>query len=88
MKTWPRSVGPGQYVGFVTSPLTDCGGAGDSDRFNMFPRLRSAESTAGLFFQIFPNISAPRLLEAVLACSRPFRGRFGAFRGVSGGFRW
>lgn len=25
----PRAVGDGQYVGFVTSPLTDCGGPGE-----------------------------------------------------------
>ncbi|CAE7250907.1 yeaW [Symbiodinium pilosum] len=49
--------GHGQYVGFVTSPLTDCGGPGDSDRFNSFGRLRPTELKAGLFFHIFPNVS-------------------------------
>lgn len=37
------AVGQGQYVGFVTSPLTDCGGPGDSHKFNRFPRLREIE---------------------------------------------
>mmetsp|Transcript_60266 Transcript_60266/g.140964 ORF Transcript_60266/g.140964 Transcript_60266/m.140964 type:complete len:446 (+) Transcript_60266:85-1422(+) len=49
--------GGGQYVGFVTSPLTDCGGPGDSDRFNSFGRLRPIESNSALFFHIFPNVS-------------------------------
>jgi len=49
--------GHGQYVGFVTAPLTDSGGPGDSHNFGRFPRICSAESTAGLFFQIFPNVS-------------------------------
>eukprot|EP00913_Durusdinium_trenchii_P025043 g23507.t1 len=49
--------GDGQYVGFVTSPLTDCGGPGDSVKFNRFPRLREVESQAALFFHIFPNVS-------------------------------
>jgi len=49
--------GRGQYVGFVTAPLTDCGGPGDSHHFNPFPRLKPAESGAALFFQIFPNLS-------------------------------
>jgi len=49
--------GKGQYVGFCTAPLTDCGGPGDSHVFNHFPRLRKTESAAGLFFQVFPNVS-------------------------------
>eukprot|EP00928_Gymnodinium_smaydae_P019541 TRINITY_DN17502_c0_g1_i1.p1 TRINITY_DN17502_c0_g1~~TRINITY_DN17502_c0_g1_i1.p1 ORF type:complete len:443 (+),score=76.19 TRINITY_DN17502_c0_g1_i1:62-1390(+) len=49
--------GHGQYVGFVTAPLTDSGGPGDSYNFNSFPRLRAPESKAALFFHIFPNIS-------------------------------
>jgi choline monooxygenase len=49
--------GNGQYVGFVTAPLTDSGGPGDSDRFNSFPRLRNTEKNAALFFHIFPNVS-------------------------------
>mmetsp|Transcript_3294 Transcript_3294/g.5334 ORF Transcript_3294/g.5334 Transcript_3294/m.5334 type:complete len:450 (-) Transcript_3294:74-1423(-) len=49
--------GIGQYVGFVTAPLTDSGGPGDSHNFNAFPRLKSVESSAALFFQIFPNVS-------------------------------
>lgn len=49
--------GQGQYVGFVTAPLTDCGGPGDSYHFNAFPRLRPAEASAALFFHIFPNVS-------------------------------
>jgi len=49
--------GHGQYVGFVTSPLTDCGGPGDKHHFNTFPRLRQIESNSALFFQIFPNVS-------------------------------
>jgi len=49
--------GPGQYCGMVTSPLTDCGGPCDSDKFNAFPRLNRTEIKSGLFFQIFPNAS-------------------------------
>lgn len=49
--------GDGQYVGFVTSPLTDCGGPGDSIKFGQFARLREVESKSALFFHIFPNIS-------------------------------
>mmetsp|Transcript_71359 Transcript_71359/g.188318 ORF Transcript_71359/g.188318 Transcript_71359/m.188318 type:complete len:485 (+) Transcript_71359:89-1543(+) len=49
--------GPGQYVGFVTSPLTDSGGPGDSHHFNAFKGPYPVESTAALFFQVFPNIS-------------------------------
>lgn len=49
--------GPGQYVGFVTSPLTDSGGPGDSHHFNRFERLRRVELKSALFFHIFPNIS-------------------------------
>jgi len=49
--------GSGQYVGFVTEPLTDCGGPGDSTNFNQFPRINKIEKTAALFFHIFPNVS-------------------------------
>merc|ERR1712228_119377 len=49
--------GHGQYVGFATSPLTDCGGAGDSCNFNAFPRANDVERQSALFFQIFPNVS-------------------------------
>eukprot|EP00931_Biecheleriopsis_adriatica_P076263 TRINITY_DN49995_c0_g1_i1.p1 TRINITY_DN49995_c0_g1~~TRINITY_DN49995_c0_g1_i1.p1 ORF type:complete len:445 (-),score=74.77 TRINITY_DN49995_c0_g1_i1:96-1430(-) len=49
--------GDGQYVGFATSPLTDCGGPGDRHHFNSFPRLREIESNSALFFHIFPNVS-------------------------------
>lgn len=49
--------GDGQYVGFVTSPLTDCGGPGDSHHFNSFPRLKKIEANSALFFHIFPNVS-------------------------------
>jgi len=49
--------GRGQYIGYVTAPLTDSGGPGDSCHFNKFPRLHQTESSAALFFQIFPNVS-------------------------------
>lgn len=49
--------GHGHYCGFVTSPLTDCDGPGDAGNFNPFQRLSVAESSAALFFHIFPNIS-------------------------------
>eukprot|EP00933_Yihiella_yeosuensis_P067339 TRINITY_DN72111_c0_g1_i1.p1 TRINITY_DN72111_c0_g1~~TRINITY_DN72111_c0_g1_i1.p1 ORF type:complete len:480 (+),score=62.73 TRINITY_DN72111_c0_g1_i1:90-1442(+) len=49
--------GNGQYIGFVTSPLTDSGGPGDSHHFNTFGRLRSIEKNSALFFHIFPNVS-------------------------------
>jgi len=49
--------GDGQYVGFVTAPLTDSGGPGDSHHFNSVPSLSKTEKHAALFFHIFPNIS-------------------------------
>jgi len=49
--------GKGQYIGFVTAPLTDCGGPGDSSNFNAFPRILPEETSAALFFHIFPNVS-------------------------------
>lgn len=49
--------GRGQYVGFATAPLTDCGGPGDAHKFNRFPRINAREASAGLFIHIFPNIS-------------------------------
>mmetsp|Transcript_120100 Transcript_120100/g.187566 ORF Transcript_120100/g.187566 Transcript_120100/m.187566 type:complete len:446 (+) Transcript_120100:59-1396(+) len=49
--------GRGQYIGFVTAPLSDSGGPGDSYHFNPFPRLKATETSAALFFQIFPNVS-------------------------------
>jgi phenylpropionate dioxygenase-like ring-hydroxylating dioxygenase large terminal subunit len=49
--------GRGQYIGFVTAPLSDSGGPGDSYHFNPFPRLKATETGAALFFQIFPNVS-------------------------------
>jgi len=48
--------GQGQYIGFATTPLTDCGGPGDSFHFNHFPRVTAPEKEAALFFQIFPNV--------------------------------
>lgn len=49
--------GKGQYVGFVTTPLSDCGGPGDFHHFNTFPRVTKEEQKAALFFHIFPNVS-------------------------------
>uniref|UniRef100_A0A7S2QJD1 Choline monooxygenase, chloroplastic n=1 Tax=Zooxanthella nutricula TaxID=1333877 RepID=A0A7S2QJD1_9DINO len=49
--------GRGQYIGFVTAPLTDSGGPGDSHHFNRFERLSNVESEAAFFFQVFPNVS-------------------------------
>jgi len=49
--------GPGQYIGFVTNPLTNSGGPGDLHNFNLFPDLNPVEATSALFFQLFPNIS-------------------------------
>jgi len=49
--------GKGEYVGFVTTPLTNSGGPGDLDRFNSFPGLKHVESQSALFFHIFPNVS-------------------------------
>lgn len=49
--------GSGQYVGFVTAPLTNAGGPGDLHHFNSFPGLSNEEQTAALFFHIFPNVS-------------------------------
>jgi len=48
--------GNGDYIGFVTSPLTDCGGPGDSGKFNTWPRVNKVEESAALFFTIFPNV--------------------------------
>mmetsp|Transcript_35693 Transcript_35693/g.53239 ORF Transcript_35693/g.53239 Transcript_35693/m.53239 type:complete len:457 (-) Transcript_35693:704-2074(-) len=49
--------GKGQYVGFVTNPLTNSGGPGDLHNFNLFPGLNPVEASSALFFQLFPNIS-------------------------------
>jgi phenylpropionate dioxygenase-like ring-hydroxylating dioxygenase large terminal subunit len=49
--------GQGQYVGFVTSPLTNSGSPGDLHHFNLFPRASAMEQQAALFFHIFPNVS-------------------------------
>lgn len=49
--------GKGQYIGFVTAPLTDRGGPAAASNFNGFPRLSKLESSSALFFQIFPNVS-------------------------------
>merc|ERR1711937_1101094 len=49
--------GKGQYVGFVTSPLSDCGGPGDLCNFNAFNGINSLEQKSALFFQVFPNVS-------------------------------
>jgi len=49
--------GKGQYVGFVTTPLSDCGGPGDAHHFNTFPKVTEEEQKAALFFHIFPNVS-------------------------------
>jgi len=70
--------GRGQYVGFVTSPLTDSGGPGDSYRFNSFPRIHAAESSAALFFQIFPNVSLtiyPHSVYTLMTFPSPAPGR-------------
>lgn len=48
--------GTGDYIGFVTSPLTDCGGPGDSGNFNTWRRVNKVEKSAALFFTIFPNV--------------------------------
>jgi len=47
--------GNGQYVGFVTTPLTDSGGPGDQHHFNPFQRISPAESKSALFFPSFPE---------------------------------
>jgi choline monooxygenase len=49
--------GQGQYVGFVTAPLTNSDGPADSHHFNSFPSLSASEQHAALFFHIFPNVS-------------------------------
>jgi len=49
--------GKGQYVGFVTNPLTNSGGPGDLHNFNLFKGLAPIEKSSALFFQLFPNVS-------------------------------
>merc|ERR1719411_2162048 len=48
--------GRGNFCAFVTSPLTDSGGAADSHNFKLTPSATSRSDTA-YFYHIFPNYS-------------------------------
>mmetsp|Transcript_96389 Transcript_96389/g.173914 ORF Transcript_96389/g.173914 Transcript_96389/m.173914 type:complete len:460 (-) Transcript_96389:550-1929(-) len=70
--------GNGQYVGFVTSPLSASGGPGDLHHFNAFPRLKPLESNSALFFHIFPNVSVtiyPHSVYTLMTCPSKTPGR-------------
>ncbi|CAK0808973.1 unnamed protein product [Prorocentrum cordatum] len=79
--------GRGQYVGLCTAPLTDCGGPGDSHLFNHFPRLRKAESSAGLFSESRkqPWRALPELRADSLDRRWAWRARGGAGGATRGG---
>lgn len=49
--------GNGQYVGFVTRPVTNCDGPADIDKFNPTPGSTSIDQETAYFYHIFPNVS-------------------------------
>lgn len=49
--------GKGQYVGFVTRPVTNCGGAADTDKFHPTPGSTPLDQETAYFYHIFPNVS-------------------------------
>jgi len=49
--------GDGNYCGFVTSPLTDSGGAADSTLFNPHPDHPRGDLDTAFFYHLFPNVS-------------------------------
>ena len=51
-----RLQGPGQYVGFITRPLTKAGTPIDPDLFPPFPNLSEEEKCTGVFHHLFPNV--------------------------------
>jgi len=49
--------GTGQYVGFMTHPVTNSGGPADTDLFNPTPGSNSFEQQTAFFFHLFPNVA-------------------------------
>jgi len=49
--------GEGQYVGFVTRPVTNCGGPADTDLFHPTPNTNEYDQTTAFFYHLFPNVS-------------------------------
>merc|ERR1719326_863932 len=49
--------GYGNYIGFVTAPVTNCGGPADTDLFNPTPNTTEKDQTTAYFYHIFPNVS-------------------------------
>jgi len=49
--------GEGQYVGFVTRPVTNCGGPADTDLFHPTPNTNVYDQTTAYFYHLFPNVS-------------------------------
>jgi len=49
--------GKGQYVGFITHPVTNCGGPADTDLFNPTPSSNDFDGETAFFYHIWPNVS-------------------------------
>jgi len=49
--------GEGQYVGFVTRPVTNCGGPADTDLFHPTPNTNEYDQTTAFFYHLFPNVA-------------------------------
>lgn len=49
--------GEGNYIGFVTAPVTNCGGPADTDLFNPTPNTTEEDHSTAYFYHIFPNVS-------------------------------
>jgi len=49
--------GSGQFVGFKTHPVTNCGGPADTDLFHPTPNTNSYDQETAFFYHLFPNVS-------------------------------
>jgi len=49
--------GEGQFVGFVTRPVTNCGGPADTDLFHPTPNSNVYDQSTAYFYHLFPNVS-------------------------------
>jgi len=49
--------GSGNYVGFVTHPVTNSGGAADTTNFNPTPQTTTYDQQTAFFYHLFPNVS-------------------------------
>merc|ERR1712150_127324 len=49
--------GEGQYVGFMTHPVTNSGGPADTDLFNPTPGSNDFDMETAFFYHLFPNVA-------------------------------